>query len=133
MSGGCLAPPPAAAASEASSVRGGGSGWGWWGCFGSSRVRLPRRRPGARVRVAMVVLYRLAALDLPRRRAERAVLLTAIFPFSFFFGAVYTESTFLLFTVLSFYCMRTGRWAAASASGAVATATRVTGVLLCPA
>ena len=52
--------------------------------------------------LAMVVLYRLAALDLPRRRAERAVLLTAIFPFSFFFGAVYTESTFLLFTLLSF-------------------------------
>ena len=29
-------------------------------------------------------------------------LLTAIFPFSFFFGAVYTESTFLLFTLLAF-------------------------------
>ena len=55
----------------------------------------------------MVVLYRLAALDLPRRRAERAVLLTAIFPFSFFFGAVYTESTFLLFTLLRFYGFRT--------------------------
>ena len=61
----------------------------------------------------MVVLYRLAALDLPRRRAERAVLLTAIFPFSFFFGAVYTESTFLLFTLLAFYGFRTravGAW-----------------------
>jgi len=33
---------------------------------------------------AMVILYRLASLDLPRRRAERAVLLTAVFPFSFF-------------------------------------------------
>ena len=61
--------------------------------------------------LAMVVLYRLAALDLPRRRAERAVLLTAIFPFSFFFGAVYTESTFLLFTLLAFYGFRTRRWA----------------------
>jgi dolichyl-phosphate-mannose-protein mannosyltransferase len=83
--------------------------------------------------LAMVALYHLAALDLPRRRAERAVLLAAIFPFSFFYGAVYTESTFLLFTVVSFYCMRTQRWAAAGASGAVATATRVTGVLMCPA
>ena len=42
--------------------------------------------------LAMVVLYRLARLDLPRRRAERAVLLTAIFPFAFFYGVVYTES-----------------------------------------
>jgi hypothetical protein len=83
--------------------------------------------------LAMVVLYHLAALDLPRRRAERAVLLTMIFPFSFFFGEVYTESTFLLFTVLSFYCFRTRRWAAAGVCAAGATATRVTGILMWPA
>jgi hypothetical protein len=83
--------------------------------------------------LAMVVLYRLAALDLPRRRAERAVLLTAIFPFSFFFGAVYTESTFLLFTLLSFYGFRTQRWALGGLAGAVATATRVTGIMMWPA
>jgi hypothetical protein len=82
---------------------------------------------------AMVVLYRLAALDLPRRRAERAVLLTAIFPFSFFFGAVYTESTFLLFTLLAFYGCRTRNWALGGAAGAIATATRVTGIMMWPA
>ena len=60
--------------------------------------------------LAMVALYLPRALDLPRRRAERAVLLTAIFPFAFFFGVVYTESTFLLFTVLAFYGFRTRRW-----------------------
>jgi hypothetical protein len=87
--------------------------------------------------LAMVFLYRLAALDLPRDppcdRAGRAVLLTAIFPFSFFFGAVYTESTFLLFTVASFYCFRTRRWTAAGICGALAGATRVTGMLMWPA
>jgi hypothetical protein len=83
--------------------------------------------------LAMVALYYLALLDLPHRRAERAVLLTAIFPFSFFFGAVYSESTFLLFTVLSFYCFRTRRWAAAGVFGAIATATRVIGILMWPA
>jgi len=82
---------------------------------------------------AMVILYRLAALDLPRRRAERAVLLTAIFPFSFFFGAVYTESTFLLFTLLACYGFRTRRWALGGIAGAVAGATRVTGILMWPA
>ena len=82
---------------------------------------------------AMVVLYRLAALDLPRRRAERAVLLTAIFPFSFFFGAVYTESTFLLFTLLSFYGLRRRRWAIGGVAGAMASATRGTGILMWPA
>ena len=83
--------------------------------------------------LAMVVLYRLAALDLPRRRAERAVLLTAIFPFSFFFGVVYTESTFLLFTLLSFYGFRTRRWGLGGIAGAIATATRVTGIMMWPA
>ena len=53
--------------------------------------------------LAMVALYYLARLDLPRRGAERAVLLTSIFPFAFFFGVAYSESTFLLFTVLAFY------------------------------
>ena len=81
----------------------------------------------------MVVLYRLAALDLPRRRAERAVLLTAIFPFAFFFGAVYTESTFLLFTLLAFYGFRTRHWALGGVAGAIATATRVTGIMMWPA
>jgi hypothetical protein len=83
--------------------------------------------------LAMVVLYRLASLDLPRRRAERAVVLTAIFPFSFFFGAVYTESTFLLFTLLAFYGFRTERWALGGLAGAIAGATRVTGILMWPA
>ena len=83
--------------------------------------------------LAMVVLYRLASLDVPRRQAERAVVLTAVFPFSFFFGAVYTESTFLLFTLLAFYGFRTGRWALGGLAGAIAGATRVTGILMWPA
>jgi hypothetical protein len=88
--------------------------------------------------LAMLVLYRLATLDLPRAagepidRAARAVLLTAIFPFSFFFGAVYTESTFLLFAVLAFYGFRTRRWMVGGVFGALAGATRVTGILMWP-
>lgn len=83
--------------------------------------------------LAMVALYYLARLDLPRRRAERAVLLTSIFPFAFFFGVVYSESTFLLFTVLAFYLLRTRRWVPAGLAGAVAGATRVTGIMMWPA
>ena len=83
--------------------------------------------------LAMVALYYLARLDLPPRRAERAVLLTAIFPFAFFFGVVYSESTFLLFTVLAFYLLRTRRWIGGGLAGAVAGATRVTGIMMWPA
>ena len=83
--------------------------------------------------LAMVALFYLARLDLPRRCAERAVLLTAVFPFAFFFGLVYTESLFLLLTVLSFYGFRTRRWWLGGAAGALATATRVNGILMLPA
>ncbi len=83
--------------------------------------------------LAMMFLYYLARLDLPRRRAERAVLLTAIFPFAFFFGVIYSESTFLLFTVLAFYLFRTRRWLTGGGTAALAIATRVTGVLMWPA
>ncbi len=82
---------------------------------------------------AMAALYCLARLDLPRRQAERAVLLTAIFPFSFFFGLVYAESLFLLLTVLSFYAFRTQHRLAGGVAGGLATATRVNGILMLPA
>jgi hypothetical protein len=83
--------------------------------------------------LAMIGLYYLARLDVPARRAERAVLLITIFPFAFFFGVVYTESLFLLLTVASFYAFRTRRWVWGGLAGAVATATRVNGILMLPA
>ena len=82
---------------------------------------------------ASVVLFFLAKLDLNSQQAERAVLLTAIFPFSFFFGLVYTEALFLLLTVLSFYGFRTRHWLLGGIAGALATATRVNGILMWPA
>jgi hypothetical protein len=83
--------------------------------------------------IAMVLLLRLAKLDLPARRAEHAVLLAAVFPFAFFFGVVYTEATFLVFAVAAFYLFRTRRWIAGGVCGALATATRVNGILILPA
>ena len=83
--------------------------------------------------VATVVLYELARLDLSRRGAERAVLLAAVFPFSFFYGVVYTEAVFLAATLACFYCFRTRRWLVGGLFGAVATATRVNGIMMWPA
>jgi hypothetical protein len=83
--------------------------------------------------LAMAALYYLARLDLPRVRARRAVLLTAVFPFSFFFGAVYSESMFLLFTVLAFYSFRTRRWIVGGLCASIAIVTRVPGILMLPA
>lgn len=83
--------------------------------------------------LAMIALYYLARMDLPQQGAERAVLLITVFPFAFFFGLVYSEATFLLFTVLAFLCFRTRWWIAGGLCGAVAIATRAPALVLWPA
>ena len=73
-----------------------------------------------------------ARLGLPDRRevARLAVLLTAFAPMAFYFSAVYSESLYLALSVGLFLCARRGRWASAAALGALASATRSTGVIL---
>ena len=80
--------------------------------------------------VALVLLHRLAALDLGVRAADATVLLVAFAPLSLFFSAVYTEALFLALSVGSVYAARRGRWRLACGLGALAAATRVTGILL---
>ncbi len=79
---------------------------------------------------ALVLLYRLAALELGRPLAGPTLLLLAVFPASLFFGAPYSESVFLLASVGAFYAARTGNWAWAGVAAAAAAATRSAGLLL---
>ena len=81
---------------------------------------------------AMVMLYKLARLDLDERGARRAIVYAAIFPFAFFFGVVYSESLFFLSLVTAAYAIRTKAWVLAAIAGAAMTATRVTGVMAVP-
>lgn len=80
--------------------------------------------------VALVLLHKLAALELGERDARGTVLLVAFFPTAFFFSAVYSESLFLLVSVGAFLTARKGRWAWAGALGGLAALTRNSGVLL---
>jgi hypothetical protein len=80
--------------------------------------------------VALVLLHRLVALDFGRPVARNAVLVTALFPMSFFYSAVYSESLFLALSIGAVYAARRDRWAWAGALGALASATRSAGVLL---
>ncbi len=72
---------------------------------------------------------RLAELD-SREVARLAVLLTAFAPMAFYFSAVYSESLYLALSVGLFLCARRGRWGSAAMLGALASATRSTGVVL---
>jgi hypothetical protein len=80
--------------------------------------------------VALVLLHRLVALDYGRAVARNAVLVTALFPMSFFFSAVYSESLFLALSIGAVYAARRERWAWAGALGMLAATTRSAGVLL---
>ena len=85
---------------------------------------------GGALFVALVLLYRLALLDMPPDRARFALVLVAFFPAAFVFTAVYTEALFLALSVGALYSARTDRWALAGVLGAGAAATRSAGVLL---
>jgi hypothetical protein len=80
--------------------------------------------------VALYLLHRLTELELGARAADNAVMLLALFPTSFFFSAIYTESLFLAFTVGCVYSARRGWLWRAGALGALAAATRSQGILL---
>jgi hypothetical protein len=90
---------------------------------------------------ALYGIHRLTTLELDRRpdagtrdSARLAVLLTAFAPMAFFLSAVYSESLYLALSVAVFWSARQGRWALAGVLGALAGATRSTGlVLLLPA
>jgi hypothetical protein len=82
--------------------------------------------------LAMIALYYLARFDLDRDRAERAVLLISIFPFAFFFGMIYSESTYLLFAVLAFLWFRMRWWIPAGIAASIAIATRTPALMMWP-
>ncbi|HWX74123.1 MAG TPA: mannosyltransferase family protein, partial [Solirubrobacteraceae bacterium] len=88
--------------------------------------------------LALYGLYRLTALEFARRTrasdahevARLAVLLMAFAPMALFLSAVFSEALFLALSIGLFLCARRGRWAAVGALGALAGATRSTGVVL---
>jgi Mannosyltransferase (PIG-V) len=92
--------------------------------------------------LALYAIHRLTVLELTRRAqrglraapprdvARAAVMLTAFAPMAFYFSAVYAESLYLALSVGLFLCARQGRWWAVGVLGALAGATRNTGVML---
>jgi hypothetical protein len=82
---------------------------------------------------AMVMLLRVAAIDLDGDRAELAVLLAVVFPFASVFGQPNADAMFLLCTLGAFYGFRQQKWIIGGLSGALATAASPIGILMLPA
>jgi len=78
-------------------------------------------------------LKKLLALDYSLYTSRWVYIALLAFPVSFYFSFVYTEGLFFFLSIASFYFARTGRWWFAGIMGALASYTRITGILLFPA
>ena len=76
---------------------------------------------------------KLGRLDYSTKTIRWALLILLLFPTSFFFFSLYTESLFLLLTALSLYLARTKRFIPAALIVGLASATRLVGIFLLPA
>jgi hypothetical protein len=75
-------------------------------------------------------LYRLVEADYGEQVAKRAVILSAVFPTSFFLFMGYTEAPLLAFTVASFYYGRQHKWWLAGLLAGCAALVKQPGVFL---
>jgi hypothetical protein len=80
--------------------------------------------------IGLTYFRALLAIDFDEKIASRATIYLLIFPTTFFFSAVYSESLFLGLTVGGFYYARKNRWLVACIFAALATLTRSQGMIL---
>lgn len=83
--------------------------------------------------LALYVFSKLLRLDYKAPVVKWTIISILIFPVSFFFSAVYTESLFFLLLISSFYMARKQRWLLAGVLGAFAAYTRLAGLFILPA
>lgn len=79
---------------------------------------------------ALILFYKLLKLDYSSKFSLGVILLLLLFPTSFYFNAVYSESLFLVLILGSFYFFRKQRFFWAFVFGFLACVTRVFGILI---
>lgn len=80
--------------------------------------------------VGCYYLYKLVKIDFDEETALRSVKYMLIYPFSFFFGIAYTESTFVALSIMALYYMRKNKWFLAGICGFFAALTKNQGIIL---
>lgn len=83
--------------------------------------------------LSLYLFYKLLAFDYRRGNIKWILLFLIMYPVSFFFGSIYTESLFMFLTFAAFYAARKKRWMWAGVLAGLASATRLTGIFLLPA
>ncbi len=87
----------------------------------------------ASITLGLWFFAKLLALDYPKKLIFWVIFSLLIFPTSFYFGAVYTESLFFLLIMMSFYYARKGNWLLAGIAGGLAAYSRFVGIFMFPA
>ena len=82
---------------------------------------------------ALIVFYKLLRLDYKENIAILSLIFLLFFPTSFFFAAIYSESLFLLLSLLAFYFARKKMWFWSGIAGGLLSATRIVGITMWPA
>jgi hypothetical protein len=82
--------------------------------------------------LGLYIFYKLILLDFKEEIAKKTCLLLLIFPTSFFFGSVNSESLFFLLAVSVFYLARKKLFLPAALVALVISATRFVGIFLWP-
>jgi len=82
---------------------------------------------------SLILMYKLIRIDFSNKVALWSIVFMLIFPSSFFFVSIYSESLFLLLSVSAFYFARKKRWLLASLCGGLLTSTRLVGIAIIPA
>lgn len=80
--------------------------------------------------IALAYLYGLARGELGDEGAARAVFYLAAAPTAVFFSAMYTESVYIALICATFFYAQRSAWDRAALAGALAAATRNTGILM---
>lgn len=82
---------------------------------------------------SLILMFKLIRLDSKENIAIRSIIFLLIFPTSFFFVSIYSESLFLFLSLLSFYLARKKKWLMAGIMGAFLSSTRIVGIAMFPA
>lgn len=80
--------------------------------------------------ICLFIFRKLLHLDKYDRGTIWIIIFLLLFPTSFYFGSIYTESFFLVLIFASFYFARTQRWFLSGLLGAFASGTRLFGIFL---
>lgn len=82
--------------------------------------------------LGLVGLFKLVKLDYSSKITKLSIIFLLLFPTSFYFASVYTESLFFALSIWSLYFARKKMWIYASIFGFFLTTTRFVGLIIFP-